>query len=102
MDSDYIDTTPDWADLDALKSLVDGSEYQLQCTGGGGPELLDYAPPVYLVIAANAPTDRAAAFKAATILRPGADAFLYTPAAGRNAFVCSPTGDSSLSITVTS
>ena len=102
MDSDYIDTTPAWVDLDTTKTLVDGTEYQLQCTGGGGPEFLEIAPPVYLVVAATAPTDRQAGYKAATILQPGGGAFLYTPESGRNAWVCSPTGDSSLSINVTS
>ena len=102
MDSDYIDTTPDWVNLDTEKSLVDGTEYMLQCTGGGGPEFLDSAPPVYLVIAASEPSDRGAAFKSSTILRPGNEPFLYTPAAGRDAWLSSPTGDSSLSINVTS
>ena len=102
MDSDYIDTTPAWADLDTVNSLEDDTMYQLQCTGGGMPEMLDDAPPVYLVIAMEEPSNRVEALKSATVLRPGRDTFLYTPAADRNAWICSPTGDSSLSINATS
>ena len=102
MDSDFVDTAPEWVDLDTSKSLVVGTEYQLQCTGGGMPEFGEDAPAVYLVIAAAEPSDRRDAYKSATIMLPGRDAFLYTPATGRSAWVCSPGGDSSLSINVTS
>ena len=102
MDSDFVDTAPEWVDLDTTKALVVATEYQLQCTGGGRPEFGEDAPPVYLVIAAVEPSDRRAAYKAATIMLPGGDAFLHTPAVGRSAWVCSPGGESSLSINVTS
>ena len=98
MDSDFIDTTPAWLDLDTAKSLVDGDGYWLQNSAGGRPEFLDSSSPVYLVLAASEPADRDAALKSAVVLRPGSDPWLYTPAAGRVAWICSPTGDCSLSI----
>ena len=99
MDSEYLDLTNQLINVDTDAGLQAGTQYRIQCTAAGLPITTpDRIVDAYLVLAAEKPTDRAAAAKSAIILQPGREPYLHTPDANRPLWAWSHAADNSISI----